>query len=147
MLRRNERSVVTGALVRGAVVRPGTRARAAQPVTGRRARRAWRRVGGAWRSGRRQDRPARLCGRGWARVSDCPHGWGRGRYGTPVRGGAAAVLFVPRAYGPPPAAPARGAWRRVRTQYGAGAESVLGRTGGPRPACRGRRAAATRVCR
>src|ERR1700752_55387 len=100
MLRRNER---TGSVVRRAVARPGTRARGARPVAGRRARRAWRGVGDTWRRGRRQDRPAGVHGRGWARVWGRPDVRGRGGDGAPVRGGSAAVFPVLRAYGPPPA--------------------------------------------
>src|ERR1700730_16922940 len=117
MLTRNECGVATGSPVRKAVARPGTRTRGARPVAGRRARRAWGRVGDAWRRGRRQDRPARIRGRGRARVSDRPDVGGRGGDGAPVRGGSPAVFPVLRAYGPPPAAPARRAWRRVRAQY------------------------------
>ena len=51
-------------------------------------------------------------------VSDRADVRGRGGDGAPVRGGSAAVFPVPRAYGAPPAAPARGAWRRVRTDWG-----------------------------
>ncbi len=77
MLRRDDRSVATGSLVRRAAARPGTRARGARPAAGRRARRARRRVGGARRSGRRQDRAARVRGRGW-----------RASFGSPGRPGS-----------------------------------------------------------
>ena len=59
-----------------------------------------------------------------------------------VRGAAAAVLADPRPHRAPARAPARRARRRVRAQRRAGAESVPGRAGGPRPAVRGRRGAA-----
>src|SRR5450755_658759 len=141
MLRRNE---WTGSVVRRAVDRPGTRARGARPAPRRRARRARRRVGGGWRSGRRQDGAARLRGRGCARVSDRPDVRGRGGDGAPVRSGSAAVFPVRRADGPSPAAAERGAWRRVRTHHGARAESVLAWIGGPRPVVRGGRGAAAK---
>src|SRR6478672_5189714 len=96
MLRRD---VATGSLVRRAAARSGTRARGARPAAGRGAWRAWGRVGGARRSGRRQNRPARVPGRGWARVSVLPDVRGRGGNGAPVRGGAAAVFPVLRARG------------------------------------------------
>src|SRR5207244_1747819 len=97
-------------------------------------------------SGRRQDGADRVRGQRCARVPDRPDVRGRGGDGAPVRGGSAAMFPVPRAYGPFTAAPTPGAWRRARTDWGARsprAESVLGRIGGPRPAGRGRRGAAT----
>src|ERR1700716_141466 len=114
--------------------RPGTRTRRARPAGGRRGRRARRGAGRAWRGGRRQDRPPRVRGRGRARVSDRSDLPGRGRDGAALFGGPAAVLSVLRAHGAPPTAPARSPWRRLRTDDGAGAESVPGRTGGPRTA-------------
>src|SRR3977135_4427970 len=48
MLRRNERRLATGSLVRRAVDWPGTRAAGARPAPERRGR---RRGGGAWRKG------------------------------------------------------------------------------------------------
>src|ERR1700694_1676557 len=143
MLRRNE---WTGCLVRRAFARPGTRAQGARPAPRRRARRARRRVGGGWRSGRRQDGAARLRGRRGARVSDRPDVRGRGGDGAPVRGGSAAVFPVPRPYGPSPAAAARGAWRRVRTHHGGRGALVLSWVGGPRPVVRGGRGAAAVGC-
>ena len=63
----------------------------------------------------------------------------------PFAAAPAAVFFVPRSLGPSTAAPARGAWGRVWTDWRAGApgaQSILGWIGVPRPAVRGGRGTA-----
>ena len=76
-----------------------------------------RRPGGARRAGRRQDRAARVRGRGGAGVPRRPDRRGRGGDGAPVRGACSSCArrsssCMERL----PAAPARRACRRVRAQ-------------------------------
>ncbi len=109
------------------------RARGARPASPGRAQRQRRGPRAPRRAGRRQDGPAGVRGRGEPGVPRRPHDRRRGRDGAAVRGTSEPVLALPRNHTAPPAAPARRARRRVRTQRRPVAESLPRGAGGPWP--------------